>query len=232
MSGRWRRSEGSGRCVAKVCTPCWVHLLIHRLIYLTAGPSTEEPEDEEDDSDVETVPETDHERRRAMLDATTQSDLDDQKGTRTDFSSDFIFPSATSDSEEGPSCDVQVLPRPSATAASGTKSSKGKRTSSGSEAPSRGLGEGEATMAGPRKKTKGDPAYGNLVQDETKQRRFESLGLTSGGRRLGGDRVGKASTRTHTQPHAHGPASGLGRMTVPDQSGSVGEGWSCLVCTL
>lgn len=183
-----------------------------------------------------------------MLDATTQNDLDDLKSSRTDFSSDFIFPSASPDSGEGPSCDVQVLPRPSATAASGAGSSShkdtGKRGSSGSSAPTPVPGE-EAdtttttTKATSRQKAKGDPAYGKLVQDEMKQRRLESLGLTtstSGGRRLGGDRVSTAAapTRTHTRPHAGGPASGTGRLTDPDQrrdeDGS--GGWGCLVCTL
>ena len=220
---------------------------------IIAGPSspapTEEAEDYDDDSDVEIVQETDQERRRAMLDATAQNDLDDLKSSRTDFSSDFIFPSGSPDSGEGPSCDVQVLPRPSATAASGVGSSShkdtGKRVSSGSEAPPRALGEEvdttptTKTKANSRQKAKGDPAYGKLVQDEMKQRRLESLGLTtstSGGRRLGGDRVGTAAapTRTHTRPHAGGPASGTGRLTGPDQrrdeEGS--GGWSCLVCTL
>lgn len=178
-----------------------------------------------------------------MLNATTQNDLDDLKSTRTDFSSDFIFPSATPDSSEGPPCDVQVLPRPSATAASGaaaesSASQKRKPVSSGSEGSSRARGGGEATpmQADPRKKTKGDPAYGKLVQDEMKQRRLESLGLTSGGKCLGGDRVGTAPTQTYTRPHAHGPASGPGRMTAPDQRAggerSAGGGWNCLVCTL
>lgn len=211
-----------------------------------AGPSRQTPagklEDEEDDSDVEIVQETDQERRRAMLDAMTQNDLDDGKNNRTDFSSDFIFPSAPSDSSEEPSCDVQMLPRPSATATSGTGPSS-HRVSPGSSAPPRALG-GEAadttTKATSRQNTKGDPAYGKFVQDEMKQRRLESLGLAasaSGGRRLGGDRVsgGKAPTRTHTRPHANGPASGSGRLTDPDQrrdEGGKGGEWSCLVCTL
>ena len=178
-----------------------------------------------------------------MLDSHAQNDLDSLRSSRTDFSSDFIFPSASSDPGEGPSCDVQVLPRPGSTAVSGAgpSSQKSRRASAESDVAPRTLGEETDTPtpigANSRQKAKGNPAYGNLVQDEMKQRRLESLGLTStsGGKRLGGDRVGKAPTETHTQPHTNGPASRKGRLTAPDQRGPEGSRaaeWSCLVCTL
>ncbi|KZT73002.1 WLM-domain-containing protein [Daedalea quercina L-15889] len=181
-----------------------------------AGPSTQSPEEDDEDSDVEIVPETDQERRRTMLDATAQNDLDALKSSQTDFFSDFIFPPMSPTTDDGkPSCDVQVLPRPSATAASGagpSASHKNKQRDNADAEVSPRAEEAPTAASGtsPRKKTTGNVSYGNLIQEEMKQRTLESLGLTGSGRRLGGDR------KAPTQPHGKGPASK----------------WSCLVCTL
>ncbi|KAH9838256.1 WLM domain-containing protein [Rhodofomes roseus] len=206
-----------------------------------AGPSTQSPKDEpeeDEDSDVEIVEETDQERRRAMLDASTQNDLDDMKSSRTDFSSDFIFPPMSSDDDEGPSCDIQVLPRPSATAASGTEPSTSRKGKQRASLEVVDLTEEEtarpSSNSNPRKKAKRDMSYGNLIQDEMKQRKLESLGLTGNGQRLGGDR--KAPTQPHAK--ASGPASGAmrsrsGQPTGPDQhQDKDSPEWTCLVCTL
>ncbi|OCH95379.1 WLM-domain-containing protein [Obba rivulosa] len=67
-----------------------------------AGPSTAPPsperEDESgaDDSGDEGPRETDQDRRRTMLEAMGQSDLEDLKTTRTDYSDEFVFPSPAS----------------------------------------------------------------------------------------------------------------------------------------
>lgn len=205
-----------------------------------AGPSTQPREDEtdedEEDSDVEIVEETDQERRRAMLDATAQNDMDNLKSSQTDFSSDFIFPSTSSTTDEGPSCDVQILSRPSATATSGTDEStsrKGKQRVS-----SEVIDLTEETPNGktaPRKKAKRDVPYGNLIEDEMKQRKLESLGLTGTGQRLGGDR--KAPLEPHANVQLNGPASRRarsgGQLTDSDQHHSKDKcEWNCLVCTL
>ncbi|TFY63788.1 hypothetical protein EVJ58_g3042 [Rhodofomes roseus] len=243
FAGRnWNSGEVVGRTGAQRSQ--WVLpviILADEHIMPRAGPSTQLPKDEpeeDEDSDVEIVEETDQERRRAMLDASTQNDLDDMKSSRTDFSSDFIFPPMSSNDDEGPSCDIQVLPRPSATAASGTEPSTSRKGKQRASLEVVDLTEEETTSpssnSDPRKKAKRDMPYGNLIQDEMKQRKLESLGLTGSGQRLGGDR--KAPTRPHTK--ASGPASGAmrsrsGQPTGPDQhQDKDSPEWTCLVCTL
>ncbi|KAI0950946.1 hypothetical protein AcW1_008115 [Taiwanofungus camphoratus] len=71
-----------------------------RALQRQAGPSTvsspqpTQDEDEAESSDDEEVRETDQDRRQTMLDTMEQSDLEGLKASRTDFSSDFVFPSS------------------------------------------------------------------------------------------------------------------------------------------
>ncbi|CCM00098.1 uncharacterized protein FIBRA_02125 [Fibroporia radiculosa] len=143
----------------------------------TSTPATHnQPQDDsENESDVEILHETDNDRRRAMLDAMEQADIDSLKISGTEFSSEFVFPSTSAplqphDPEEQnyPICDVQVLPRASGVGAAGLSTLPNSNNNLGdvSElAGSSGNGFG---------KTKNMP-YGTLVEDEIQFRKKESL---------------------------------------------------------
>ena len=217
-----------------------------------AGDADTAPKDESDndeDSDYEAAPETDQDRRRAMLDSADQSELDGMKAWLRDYSSDFIFPPIASSSQASPpsspkssnpirtqskgtspdlgtieltsddeedkrprGCDVQLLPQGGTAAGSSGSLIKGKQ---------RDAGEEVARTASTAKKQQKLP-YGNLVQDEIKGRKKESLGMTGSGKRLGGapsDRGG------HVRTVPRGQETALG--TLPS-----GTSWTCEVCTL
>ncbi|EJF64929.1 WLM-domain-containing protein [Dichomitus squalens LYAD-421 SS1] len=63
-----------------------------------AKEASGDEDENEEDSDYEAAPETDQERRRAMLESTEKSDLEDLKTWQRDYSSDFIFPPVASGS--------------------------------------------------------------------------------------------------------------------------------------
>ncbi|TFK92648.1 WLM-domain-containing protein [Polyporus arcularius HHB13444] len=60
--------------------------------------SKDESADDEQDSDYEDVPETDQDRRHAVLDSADKTELDGLKAWQRDYSSDFILPPVASSS--------------------------------------------------------------------------------------------------------------------------------------
>ncbi|KAF9820906.1 hypothetical protein IEO21_01133 [Rhodonia placenta] len=195
---------------------------------------------EDESSDTEVIPETDQERRQAMLDSLGDANLESLKTFRTDFSSDFVLPetshSSTStsrdpDPAEAAACDVQILPTASATAASGSVDSTSRRMGKRKHDLSRSLEDwlqpSEGDSPGTKKSVKRDVPYGALVQDEMKPRKSESLEMAGSGQRLGGNPSGAAP---HTTDNAR--ASRTPRKTGQAPSAAPDGEWTCLVCTL
>ncbi|PCH42161.1 WLM-domain-containing protein [Wolfiporia cocos MD-104 SS10] len=202
-------------------------------------PSAEDESDGE--SDTEPVRETDQERRRAVLDAVGQDDLQNLKAAQTDFSADFMFPTASAstvtrlDEPRAGECDVQVLSNPGSSAAAGPSQQAGKKQASleGWFVPS----SSEALPAGPQQeKAKTSVPYGRLIHDEIATRKKESLGLSGPGRKLGG--VQRSTSDPASTPAARQqPGSRRTRAPAPnpnerDRRDGMEREWSCLVCTL
>lgn len=195
---------------------------------------------EDESSDTEVLPETDQERRQAMLDSLGDANLESLKTFRTDFSSDFVLPETSPsstlttcrpDPAEEATCDVQILPTASATAASGSVDSTSRRMGKRKQDLSRSLEDwlrpSEADSPGTKKSAKRDAPYGALVQDEVKLRKSEPLEMAGSGQRLGGNPSGAAP---HTTDNAR--ASRTPRKTGQAPSAAPDGEWTCLVCTL
>lgn len=91
--------QGKGQSPTSFCS--YLTPNIHR----TGGDSTGTVKDEDGDSedDYENAPETDQDRRHAMLDSTDKAELDGLNAWQHDYSSDFIFPPAASSVASGSS---------------------------------------------------------------------------------------------------------------------------------
>lgn len=235
-----------------------IHIPISMMVSFRTGPSTPSQVDEITDDESDGEEETDKDRRRTMLDTMSQSDLDTLKTSRNAFIDDFFFPS--SQHEPGPSrprssngplddtgetgCDIHVLPKPGATAAS--SSGKGKRSLHQSTLDSvidvDELEDAESTSR-PKKKTK--VSYGSIVADEVKFRKRETLGLTGEGRQLGRRQEREADADDLGRNFNHGGTSvrnadGHARkhepeildLTEDEASNENGKMWACGVCTL
>ncbi|EIM91267.1 WLM-domain-containing protein [Stereum hirsutum FP-91666 SS1] len=173
------------------------------------GTSSENGQDSDSDSsDFEIVPETDSDRRRAMLDSdpTGNAKLKGTNGKLEDFWDEFIIPRASSSSSgsqpKGKEKETNV---PSGATAKKDGDGLKQRTLDGGAVGTgsdvKGNGKGAAKGRG--------MVLGNIVQDEVEYRKKEALGMTkeqSEGRTLGGN--------------TKRPGPGLE------------SGWACLICTL
>lgn len=209
----------------------------HSQIYVESKP--EPASDQEDDSGSEygdTQPETDQDRRRALLESMDKSDLDNVKPSWSELEKEFIFPrndTVISSPEEpvaGPS-------RPRAPIATGPvifiDDSDEEQDDTQLLTSSRSTGTIPSTSqspSGPPQKRR-KISYGSIVQDEIRQRTKESLGMSGPGRTLGGSR-GKEPPRQRTLPETL--STPKLQITSDSESGLISRGdeWSCLVCTL
>lgn len=178
-------------------------------------PNDGEDNDSDPESDFEIIPETDSDRRRAMLESGSGSS-DDAGNTKLkdttlkDYWDDFIIPKASSST-------------------SGSQSkAKGKDTRKDDGLKQSTLGGGvvpdkdDGKAKGGAKNGRG-LALGNIVQDEVDYRKKEALGMTkeqSEGRKLGGRLRSVAAVDA---------ASDSAR---PQTVGRASSRWACLVCTL
>lgn len=204
--------------------------------YIASSPSVA-PKDEtqsengqdsdSDSSDFEIVPETDSDRRRAMLDSdpTGNAKLKGTNGRLEDFWDEFIIPKASSSSSSGSQSKEKEASVPSGVTAKKDVGGLKQRTldggavGSGSDVKGKGKGAGKGRGM----------VLGNIVQDEVEYRKKEALGMTkeqSEGRTLGGTK------RLGPKPE---PGSGVaprdGSPLVP-MPGEASAKWACLICTL
>ncbi|OSD06601.1 WLM-domain-containing protein [Trametes coccinea BRFM310] len=227
-----------------------------------AEPTVES--DSEDDGYVEGPPETDQERRNGLLTSIDKGELDDLRTSRQTYLSEFFLPPAstagpsselsepggrgrskgktkeldtielTDDDEpasESPACDVQALPKGGAVASTHPPMDDARPTSRSTFSRQKGS---EAPVQGDSTSGKGKLSYGALVQDEIQTRRREALGLTGGGRRLGGRISGSEGPQSipstvqgsssESSVHLSPAAAPLGQVAS--------SAWSCQVCTL
>ncbi|THH30030.1 hypothetical protein EUX98_g4159 [Antrodiella citrinella] len=147
-------------------------------------PRSDEDSDDETGSDREE--ETDADRRRAMLDTISETDLKSLKTSRDSFINEFFLPSSQSPPEAGPSWHRELsTPCDAASGPSTTSKGKGKRplhqTTLDSEADADDIASAPSSRA---KKKQKSVSYGSIVSDEVKFRKKEALGLTGEGTRF------------------------------------------------
>ncbi|KZT07806.1 WLM-domain-containing protein [Laetiporus sulphureus 93-53] len=224
-----------------------------------SGSNNPPPSDDES-SDTELLPETDQDRRRAMIDTAEGADeLEGLRSSRADVWADFFVRAASSSSLKqrtavpDAGCDVQKVGAAGGTGAissgSGSGSTKKVKRMGREEdqpmledwLPSAALPSGSSsTGKKPRQTGKSAIPYGSLVEDEVKLRKRESFGLTGWGQRLG-DGSELASTRLSAlargcKPNAADASEGanatLNSTSAQSRSPSPSEEWTCLMCTL
>jgi len=171
---------------------------------------------ESDDSDNDRIVETDQDRRRAMLDASQDVDLDSMK---YDFPDDFEFNLPNPGSTQGV-CDLSTsrFTFTSAGPSNGKGKDKVSHRNEGTSYPSKRIKTVNESSS-IKKKVTATFGLDNMVQDEVRLRQKESIGLAlTGNQKLGG--------------------SGSGRIARCDEGKARGgiehetERWECLVCTL
>ncbi|KAI0264513.1 WLM domain-containing protein [Gloeopeniophorella convolvens] len=182
---------------------------------VSRGVSALEHDDVDSDSEtVEELRETDQERRQTMLDSMDASDVDRLK-TRTtlaDFWGSFILPKRSA-SELGDE------PEDARTKDTGTSraSPQGSDSNTRTHTPS-------STAYGKHHLKPETPGLGlkNLVQDEIRLRKRESLGLTAS----------KPNRTLGATPSDSLQSSKADSMSHPSHMGPESCKWPCLVCTL
>ncbi|KAH8092588.1 WLM-domain-containing protein [Cristinia sonorae] len=215
--------------------------------------------DDESDSQTDGEEETDKDRRRAMLDTMSQSDLDTVKTSRSDtFIDDFFFPlsqiagtsrlgndGATDAADVKPRAEIKAV-TPSGSSSTLSSSSKGKRPLRQSSIQlgddieqEESSGASSKPVPLPRKRQK--ISYGSIVADEVRFRKKESLGLTDPGRQLGDSRNSSLSGEKSNHPRDRGATSDGRRGQESEivdlteerhDEGGDGSSWTCGVCTL
>lgn len=190
-------------------------------------PKEEPPPDnhqdsDSDSSDFEIIPETDSDRRRAMLDSdlTGNAKLKGNNGRLEDFWDEFIIPRAPSSGSQPKEKEKKRSTLNGAVAkdVSGLKQSTLGDNFGVLKDETKGSGGKNGSGSG-----RGGLALGNIVQDEVEYRKKEALGMTkkqSEGRTLGG------SGRSGPQPRSGGTSH-----LIPTAEGASTK-WACLVCTL
>ncbi|KAI0359833.1 WLM-domain-containing protein [Trametes cingulata] len=182
----------------------------------------------EDEEDFEVLPETDQDRRRAMLESTNETELENLKTSKQDLFSDFVMPPAAipdasppqagpsrethlgtielssdydSDDRPQPACDVQSLPR-GGTAASAGMPSKGKQKESRArDSHQTGIGTWlESGSSGPGVKRRSEQA-GKLPYGALVQDEIHARKKESLGMSGNGRRLGRAPQGSKS-PHS------------------------------
>ncbi|KAI0065092.1 WLM-domain-containing protein [Artomyces pyxidatus] len=162
----------------------------------------------EESDDGEEIPETDLDRRRTMLESMEAADADDlRSGTLVDYWGDIIPP--------------KIEPRGQVKAKSPEAVRSVQRTHQTTLDSLASSASGSSTRVGNVGNAFG---LGNLVQEEIRHRKKESLGLTAtrADRTLGANPANAA--RVTETPESSAPAV----RSVPGRQ----ELWPCLVCTL
>ncbi|KAK7690690.1 hypothetical protein QCA50_005789 [Cerrena zonata] len=216
-----------------------------RLKALSQKPLEGKPEpasEGEDGSGSEyddTPPETDQDRRRALLESVDKSDLDNVKPSWSELEKEFIFPQ--NDAPEEPvagSSRPHTRPRapgPILVIDDSDEEHEPEHNEDDAQilTSSRTTATNPSTsqsLSGPPQK-KQKISYGSIVQDEIRQRTKESLGMSGPGRTLSGSRS-KEPQRQQTLPETL--STPKLQIMSDSESGLIngGDEWSCLVCTL
>ncbi|KAF8159577.1 WLM domain-containing protein [Crassisporium funariophilum] len=204
----------------------------------TSKPADSPTEDESSDGEIEFVPETDMERREALLASEPDINVQEKLGSGNsweDFEQDFNFNNRNEDSgsksaiddiielssdedDDAQACDVPVASGSTFTSGHiGKDKGKGK-ANPWSSLPAKQPGVSSVMTSSPNPKSSilKPLGIGNLVQTEVDLRKKESLGMAptkSGGRTLG-------SRPNETE------------LPILHESPLASATWSCLVCTL
>lgn len=183
--------------------------------------SENDQDSDSDSSDFEIIPETDSDRRRAMLhsDPTGNAKLKGSNGRLEDFWDEFIIPKASSSQSKGKEKETNI---PSGATAKKDVGGLKQRTLDGGA-----VGTGSDVKGNGKGAAKGRGlVLGNIVQDEVEYRKKEALGMTkeqSEGRTLGGTK------RPGPKPE---PGSGVAQRDGSPTPGGESAKWACLICTL
>lgn len=217
-----------------------------RLLALQATSTTAVKSEGESDTDEDNPPETDQDRRRAMLDSMSKGDIGNFKASARDFADDFLLPSAgpSGSSSQGSvdaPCDVQRLHVSGSTGTSSssqipTSKPKGKAPMTGSASSSKRASISDYMDSGPPGK-KPKLSYGALVEGEINYRKKEALGMIGSGRKLG-----VTSSLPRSAPSQERAKQSTLKLLnlAPDKAPALfrrlsargSEPWTCKVCTL
>ena len=210
------------------------------LIVFDAEPKLESTVDTEYSSseDEDAKPETDQDRRRALLESIDKSDLDGMRTSWSELEKEFIFATTQNDAPSEPVAGPSRPRPPNNSIIVIDDSDEDFDDGNESNDDTQLLTSSKSTATTPSSHSKPPQkkqriSYGSIVKDEIQQRTKESLGMSGPGRTLGGssDSSGPSSSSRRKEPLRQQTLSGSHDFRAETVQDDALE-WSCLVCTL